>query len=180
MIKVNGSLIIKETLFWLILFGIIYYISTYGGSTFKEGIIEMTTNPSYIIIGIVGVVWSASASMSTTMTVLNRALALKEMRSFTQRRILSFGLVLVFGVSLFALTNLMVFSEQIDGLLRQNGHLTHELPSLAMVLGKVAAVSGTFMGSALVYRYVPAEKQDWSATVPGSILWTCVVAFFQF
>ena len=54
-IKVNGSLILIETLFWLILFGIIYYTSTYDGSTFKEGIIEMTTNPSYIIIGIVGV-----------------------------------------------------------------------------------------------------------------------------
>ena len=55
MIKVNGSLIIKETLFWLILFGIIYYISTYDGRTFKEGFIEMTTNPYYIITGIVGV-----------------------------------------------------------------------------------------------------------------------------
>ena len=57
MIKVNGSLIIKETLFWLILFGIIYYTSTYDGKTFKEGFIEMTTDPSfyYIIIGFVGV-----------------------------------------------------------------------------------------------------------------------------
>lgn len=57
MIKVNGSLIIKETLFWLILFGIIYYTSTYDGKTFKEGFIEMTTDPSfyYIIIGLVGV-----------------------------------------------------------------------------------------------------------------------------
>ena len=53
-----------------------------------------------------------------------------------------------------------------------------------MVLGKVAAVSGTLMGSALLYRYVPAEKQDWSAIAPGSVLffvlWTCVVAFFRF
>ena len=55
MIKVNGSLILIETLFWLILFGIIYYISTYDGSTFKEGIKEMRTNPTYIIIGIIGI-----------------------------------------------------------------------------------------------------------------------------
>ena len=142
------------------------------------------SSQSLLFIGIVGVIWSASASMSTTMTALNRALGLNEMRSFIERRILSFGLVLVFGISLFALTNLMVFSEQIDGLLRKNGHLALELPSLAMVLGKVAAVSGTLMGAALIYRYVPAEKQDWSTIAPGSVLffvlWTCVVAFFQF
>jgi formate-dependent nitrite reductase membrane component NrfD len=57
MIKVNGRFIVKETLFWLVLFGIIYYTSTYDGKTFKEGFIEMTTDPSfyYIIIGLVGV-----------------------------------------------------------------------------------------------------------------------------
>ena len=142
------------------------------------------SSQSLLFIGIVGVIWSASASMSTTMTALNRALELKEMRSFIERRILSFGLVLVFGISLFALSNLVVFSEQIDDLLRQNGRLTHELPSLAMVLGKMAAISGTLMGAALIYRYVPAEKQDWYAIAPGSVLffvlWTCVVAFFRF
>ena len=56
MIKVNGSFIIKETIFWLALFCIFYYTFTYGERTFKEGFIEMTTNPLfyYIIIGIVG------------------------------------------------------------------------------------------------------------------------------
>ena len=57
MIKVNGRFIIKETLFWLVLFCIIYYTSTYDGRTFKDGFIEMTTDPLfyYIIIGLVGV-----------------------------------------------------------------------------------------------------------------------------
>ena len=57
MIKVNGRFIIKETLFWLVLFCIIFYISTSDGRTFKEGFIEMTTDPLfyYIIIGIVGI-----------------------------------------------------------------------------------------------------------------------------
>ena len=57
MIKVNGRFIIKETLFWLVLFCIIFYTSTSDGRTFKEGFIEMTTDPLfyYIIIGIVGI-----------------------------------------------------------------------------------------------------------------------------
>ena len=57
MIKVNGRFIIKETLFWLVGFCIIYYTSTSDGRTFKEGFIEMTTDPLfyYIIIGIVGI-----------------------------------------------------------------------------------------------------------------------------
>ena len=57
MIKVNGRFIIKETLFWLVLFCIIYYTSTSDGRTFKDGFIEMTTDPLfyYIITGLVGV-----------------------------------------------------------------------------------------------------------------------------
>ena len=57
MIKLNGRFVVKETLFWLVLFCIIYYTSTYNGRPFKEGFIEMTTDPSfyYIIIGLVGV-----------------------------------------------------------------------------------------------------------------------------
>ena len=57
MIKLNGRFVVKETLFWLVLFCIIYYTSTYNGRSFKEGFIEMTTDPLfyYIIIGIVGV-----------------------------------------------------------------------------------------------------------------------------
>ena len=57
MIKVNGRFIIKETLFWLVLFCIIYYTSTSDGRTFKEGFIEIYTDPIfyYIIIGLVGV-----------------------------------------------------------------------------------------------------------------------------
>ena len=46
-IKVNGSLILIETLFWLI--QLWYYLLGYfnnDGITFKEGIIEMTTNHS--------------------------------------------------------------------------------------------------------------------------------------
>ena len=57
MIKVNGRFIIKETLFWLVLFCIIYYTSTSDWRTFKDGFIEMTTDPLfyYIITGLVGV-----------------------------------------------------------------------------------------------------------------------------
>ena len=57
MIKLNGRFVVKETLFWLFLFCIIYYTSTYNGRPFKESFIEMITDPLfyYIIIGLVGV-----------------------------------------------------------------------------------------------------------------------------
>lgn len=58
MIKLNGRFVVKETLFWLVLFCIIYYTSTYYGKRpFKESFIEMITDPFfyYIIIGLVGV-----------------------------------------------------------------------------------------------------------------------------
>ena len=142
------------------------------------------SSQSLLFAGVIGVIWSASASMSTTMTALNRALGLRERRSFVQRRILSFVLVFLFGISLFGLSNLVIFSEYIDGLFREQGEYSQETPSVAMFLGKISGILGTLMTAALIYRYVPAVKQDWRAVAPGSILffvlWTCVVAFFRY
>lgn len=144
----------------------------------------VNSSQSLLFVGVIGVIWSASASLSTTMTALNRALGLQEVRSFLQRRVLSFLLVFIFGISLLFLSNLIVFSEQIDSFLRKNWVVVRSFPSLTLIFGKLAGISGSLMAAALIYRYVPAVKQDWLATAPGSllflILWTCVVTGFRF
>ncbi len=136
------------------------------------------------LIGAIGIIWPASASMSTTMTALNRALGLVEKRSFWHRRILSLLLVMVFGLSLLALANLIVFSEQIEQWLRGHWSVLASFPSLTSILGRLAGIVGAVMAAACIYRYVPSKRQTWSAVMPGSLLffmlWTLIVTGFRY
>lgn len=142
------------------------------------------SSQSLFFIGIVGVLWPASASMSTTMTALNRALGLEEMRSFWHRRILSIVLVMAFGLSLLTLSNLIVFSEQIEAWLRGQWPLLQSFPSLTAALGRVSGIVGALLAAASIYRYVPSQRQTWYGVIPGSLLfltlWTSIVTGFRY
>ncbi|SVC32899.1 uncharacterized protein METZ01_LOCUS285753, partial [marine metagenome] len=69
---------------------------------------------SFFALGILGVIWPASASMSTTMSALNRAYGTSEDRTVWLRRFLSIVLIISLGLALVFLFNLIVFSEQVD------------------------------------------------------------------
>ncbi len=142
------------------------------------------SSQSLLAIGIIGVLWPASASMSTTMTALNRALGLEEVRSFWQRRILSIALVLAFGVSLLILSNLIVFSEQIEAWLRAQWPLLQSFPSLTAALGRLSGIVGAVVAASSIYRYVPSQRQSWYGVMPGSLLflllWTSIVTGFRY
>ena len=81
----------------------------------EENVVHaLAASQSLFVLGIIGVIWPASASMSTTMTALNRAYATIERRRFWQRRVLSIVFVICMGLALVFLFNLVAFSEQIE------------------------------------------------------------------
>ena len=55
------------------------------------------SSQSLFFVGILGVIWPASACMSTTMNALNRAYDAKELRPFWQKRALSIVLLVSGG-----------------------------------------------------------------------------------
>ena len=143
-----------------------------------------SSSQSLFFIGILGVVWPASASMSTTMTALNRAYGVNEQRSFWQRRILSIVLVVGVGISLVVLFNLIVFGEQIEGWLRLSWDFPRHFPSLIAQLRRTAGLVGDVVVAACIYRIIPSVKQGWLDVMPGSVLffslWTFIASGFKY
>jgi membrane protein len=142
------------------------------------------SSQSLLVLGLLGVIWPASASMSTTMTALNRAFSIEERRSFWQRRILSIFLVVAFGLSLVFLFNLIVFSEQIESWLSIHWVLWRDFPSLAGLLRRTAGIVGAVAAAACIYRLVPSRRLSWLDVLPGSLLflflWTFIAIGFSF
>ena len=143
-----------------------------------------SSSQSLFFIGILGVIWPASASMSTTMTALNRAYGAEEQRSFWQRRILSIILVVGVGISLVFLFNLIVFSEQIEGWLRVRWDFSRHFPSLVALMRRTAGLIGAVVVAACIYRIIPSVRQGWFDVMPGSLLffslWTFIASGFKY
>ncbi|MEW6752537.1 MAG: YihY/virulence factor BrkB family protein [Candidatus Latescibacterota bacterium] len=136
------------------------------------------------LVGLLGVLWPASASMTTTMTALNRAFGFKEERSFWRRRVLSILLVMAFGVSVVVLFNLIVFGEQVDAWLSAHWDFFGHSPSVAGLLRRASGVVGTIAVVASVYRWVPAVRLRWADVMPGSLfffmVWYLITRGFRY
>jgi membrane protein len=137
-----------------------------------------------LFLGIVGVLWPASASMTTTMSALNRAYGVEEKRSFWRRRILSILLLLGFGVALVVVFNALVFSRPLESWLRQHWTFHRHFPSLAGALRSWAAGLGILGVVASVYRVVPAVRPSWREVLPGSlfflVVWLLITSGFRY
>ena len=142
------------------------------------------SSQSLFFVGILGVIWPASASMSTTMSALNRAYSAEELRPFWQKRALSIVLLVSGGLSLVVLFNLIVFSAQVENWLHAHWDLTRSFPSLAGILRPTAGIGGTIAAAACIYRIGPNIKQRWSDVLPGSMLfvalWSAIAYGFAF
>ena len=139
---------------------------------------------SLFFIGMLGVIWPASASMSTTMSALNRAYGVRESRPFLHRRGLSLLLVVSMGLALVLLFNLIVFSEQIEAWLHARWSLFHNVPPLISLLRTTVGIPGTIGVAACIYRIAPDIRQRWSDVLPGSLLfcllWSLIAGGFKY
>ena len=137
---------------------------------------------SFFALGILGVIWPASASMSTTMSALNRAYGTSEDRTIWLRRFLSIVLIISLGLALVFLFNLIVFSEQVDIWLERHWALSVQVPSLSGLLRHTAGVTGTMVAAAIIYRVAPDMRLRWLDVLPGSLLflaqWTLIAGGF--
>ena len=142
------------------------------------------SSQSLFFIGILGVIWPASASMSTTMSALNRAYEVEEVRPFWKRRGLSLLLVISFGATLVFLFNLIVFGQQVETWLHLRWSFFRNFPALAPLLRRVGSIAGTIGVVASVYRIVPRVRQTWLDVLPGSLLffllWSFITGGFSY
>ncbi|MFH1569328.1 MAG: YihY/virulence factor BrkB family protein [Gemmatimonadota bacterium] len=146
--------------------------------------IRHLSSRSLFFLGIAGVIWPASASMSTTMAALTAAYGACESRGFWFRRGLSVILVISLGLSLVILFNLSAFSDQVEGWLARRWSVPDDGFSLAGALRRLIGVVGTLAAVAAIYRVAPDVKQRWVEVLPGSLLflglWTVIAGGFGY
>jgi len=134
-----------------------------------ESNINFLSSQSLFVIGFLGVIWPASASMSTTMIALNRAYGVQEHRSFYKRRILSLALVVVLGISFVFFFNLIVFGEHVERWLRDYWLSSHFSPLVAL-LRQAVVVVGMVATVTCIYCIMPAVRLRWLDVLPGSVV----------
>ena len=134
-----------------------------------EDNISFLSSQSLFVIGFLGVIWPASASMSTTMMALNRAYGVQEHRSFYKRRILSLALIVVLGISFVFFFNLIIFGEHVESWLRDYWTSSHFAPLVAL-LRRAVVVIGMITTAACIYYIMPAVRLRWLDVLPGSVV----------
>ncbi len=134
-----------------------------------EDNISFLSSQSLFVIGFLGVILPASASMSTTMMALNRAYGVQEHRSFYKRRILSLVLIVVLGISFVFFFNLIIFGEHVESWLRGYWTSSHFSPLVAL-LRRAVVVVGMVATAACIYYIMPAVRLRWWDVLPGSVM----------
>ena len=139
---------------------------------------------SLFVFGVIGVVFPASASMSTTMSAMNRAYEVEESRSFWRRRAVSLVLVVSLGISLVLLFNLFVFGSQLEQWLTERWFEGGAVPTILAFSRRATGTIGTIVVAACIYRLAPDIRQRWVDVLPGSVLflvlWSAIAAGFTF
>ncbi len=134
-----------------------------------EDNISFLSSQSLFVIGFLGVIWPASASMSTTMMAFNRAYGVQEHRSFYKRRVLSLALVVILGISFVFFLNLIIFGEHVESWLRDYWISSHFSPLVAL-LRRAVVVVGMVATAACIYYIMPAVRLRWLDVLPGSVM----------
>jgi membrane protein len=124
-----------------------------------------------LIVGLLGALWSASAGISSLMTVLNFAYHVKERRSFLKSRLLIAPLLTIaLAALMLAALGIVLF-----GGMAANWAGQHGLGDTAVMAWKVlqwpVALFFVVVSFAMLYYWAPdVEQQKWYWITPGSFI----------
>jgi membrane protein len=137
-----------------------------------------------LIVFLLGALWSASAGMSSFMTVLNFAYHVREKRPFWKARLLiAPALTIAMAILMFAALAIVLFGNA-----AATWAGAHGLGTTAVIAWKVlqwpVALFFVMLGFAVLYYFAPdVEDQKWYWITPGSVigvlLWVAASALFR-
>jgi membrane protein len=136
------------------------------------------------ILGFVGAIWSASAGLSSLMTVLNFAYHVKERRPFWKSRLV-IAPILTIALAALMLTALGIV---LFGNAAATWAAAHGLGTGVVVAWRIlqwpVALFFVILGFAVLYFFAPdVEDQKWYWITPGSVigvlLWVAASAMFR-
>ena len=149
-------------------------LSSHGKQQLRELLTSVSGGAAALgLLGLLGVLWSASGLMATVRTALNAAWDTSAKRSFVRGKVIDLALI----AGAFLVTGVTFGLTVTAGIARQGArHLPGALRSLAALAG-VATSAGVFLASAallfavflLLYRFVPAAPARVRGIWPGAL-----------
>jgi membrane protein len=133
--------------------------------TFIEVI--QSSGPLKMSFGIIASLWSASMGMSAVMDTLNAAYKVKETRPLIKQYAIAIGLTL--GLTLLAVASLLIilFGDQIVGLLSPENVIAIAWAVIKWPL----ALAALLLALAITYYFAPNLKnRTWRWVTPGSVV----------
>ena len=143
-----------------------------------RGILKDVITPykgSFLTIGILGTLWSASGGFSSLIEALNVAYDVPETRPFYKTRALAIGLMFVIGGLLVLGAVAMFLGPEFGVWLAMKLHLKWIFAVMWPYLRWTIAIAFTVLAVELMFFWAPNVKQRFWSTLPGA---TIGVAFW--
>ena len=136
-----------------------------------RGILKDVITPSkgsFLTVGILGTLWSASGGFASLIEALNVAYDVPETRPFYQTRALAVGLMVVVGGLMVAGAASMFLGPEFGAWLATKLHLNWMFAIVWPYLRWGVAIAFTVLGVELMFYWAPNVKQRFWATLPGA------------
>jgi membrane protein len=125
---------------------------------------------SFLTIGILGTLWSASGGFASLITALNVAYDVPETRPFYQTRALAIGLMVVVGGLMVLGAVSMFLGPEFGEWIAMKMHLSWMFAMAWPYLRWGVSVAFTVLAVELIFYWAPNVKQRFWATLPGAIV----------
>jgi membrane protein len=136
-----------------------------------RGILKDVITPnkgSFLTIGILGTLWSASGGFASLIEALNVAYDVPETRPFYQTRVLAIGLMIVIGGLLVVGAVSMFLGPQFGAWLAAKLDLSWMFAIVWPYLRWGVSIAFTVLAVELMFYWAPNVKQRFWATLPGA------------
>lgn len=125
---------------------------------------------SFLTIGLLGTIWTASGGFASLIEALNVAYDVPETRPIWKTRLLAIGLMVVIGGLMFLGAITMFLGPEFGAWLAAKMSLSWVFAEIWPVLRWVISVAFTVLGVELTFYWAPNVKQKFLATLPGAAM----------
>ena len=124
---------------------------------------------SFLSIGLLATIWSASSGFVSLMEALSVACGVKDGRSYVKKRLIAIGATLVAAVFALLSFGLWSLGHEIRGFVTADFHYFILFQTQWRIARWVATAALLFLGIDLINYFLPAEGRPWRWFTPGRI-----------
>jgi membrane protein len=125
---------------------------------------------TWLSLGMLGLVWTASAAFDSMIEALDIAYDVTDDRAFWKTRLLAIALAAIIGSLLLTSLGVMVVGPRFGDWLASRLELSAVFVAVWPVLRWLLAICFTILAVEVLYYLAPNVKQRFGATLPGAVL----------